>query len=205
MNSPDHKLINARLLSILLSFLLSACIQDGDFEKLQTQQIDGWSYATSIDKEGWPRSIASNQISADETGINVSLSFECNRNFHLALLIETYTEGGLKAASMKTRQAHSVFGRYTVADIKAYNNQVALNWVGTEVGDKTNSIMIELAPGGTKSEKQLKLPTLKISIPTIKTPRHVTIMLDNPNTQKVFADCQFKPAFMSIKKTNKEI
>ena len=103
------------------------------------------------------------------------------------------------------RQAHSAFGRFSVADMKAYNNQATLNWVGTEVGGKTNSIMIELAPKASKSQKELKLPTLKISIPTIKTPRDVTIVLDNPSTQKVFADCQFKPAFMHIKKTNKEI
>lgn len=194
-----HKVKKVRLLSIFLALSLGACIQEDDLIKLQTQQIDGWTYLASTDKDGQPKFITSNQVSADETGINVKISFECNRSFHLGLLLETFAEGGNTAAPIKMRQAHSAFGRFSVADIRAYNNQTILNWVGTEVGERKNSIMIDLAPSASKIEKNLKLPTLKITIPTIKSPRDVTIRLDNPNIQKVFADCQFKPAFLHPK------
>ena len=194
-----NKVIKARFLSLFLALLLSACIRDGDFKKLQTQQIGGWTYETSIDKEGQPRSIASNQIRADETGINVILSFQCNNNSNLGLLIETFIESGQKAAPIKMRYAKSAFGGFSVADIKAYNNQATLNWMGTKTGNKSNSIFIELVPRANKKEKELKRPTLKLSIPTITSPRDVTIKLNNPKIQKVFSDCQFKPAFLTSK------
>jgi hypothetical protein len=198
-------MIKTRYLALIFPLLLSACIQEGDLEKLQSKTIDGWSYLETIDKDGQQNSNASNQISEDETGIGVNLSFQCNTDLILGLFIETFSSTQGTAPPIKTRYAKSAFGRFFVSDIKAYNNQALLHWTGTQANSKPNTIVIELGPMGKKKEAELKLPTLKISIPTTPSPRDVTIRLDNPNIQKVFLDCQFKPAFMEPKKSNKEI
>jgi len=193
-NNPPNVL--QKVFAILVICLgLSSCVQKSDIEKLQTKSIDGWTYLSNTSTDGGTISTSTNVLKADDSGISVALTFECNSNSSLNLLMETFVGDSAQGAPIKMRYAKSAFGRFKVADIKVLNHQSSFTFV-TQESTHSNAIVLHLHPGEPKISKALISASLKLFVPLTNTSRQLTIQLDNPNIQKVFIDCAYKPAFM---------
>ena len=180
--------------AIVITLLLGGCIQDEDFEKLKLKKVDGWTYLSTSSPEGRTNSTSASVFPKDENGNLAFAAFECHNNTNLNLIIETFRGNINQVNPIKMRYAKSAFGRFTVIDIKASNHQSKFTIVSQ--GSNENTATITLQPGEAKLGQKLISPNLILSLPTEHLPTEVAIALDNPNIQKVFSDCGFKPAFM---------
>jgi len=185
-----------KFISVLATLCLCACSDNADLKKTFVNDVDGWKYLKPPKESGLLSSVSSRQDGEGASGIDVKLGFECTLDSYLRLTIETFVNKEDQPAPIKLHFAKSAFGKFPVADIIAYNNKSKFTLVASGSG-KPNAVTILISPGEKVLDKKLTTPFLELSIPMINSTRKVFIPLSNPNIEKVFLDCSYKPAFMT--------
>jgi hypothetical protein len=184
---------------IASSTILTSCNKGSEPQSKKADFIEGWSLSSQIDGDGSSTTVSSKQtVHNEQEMIFFRPSFECNDKKYLRLSIKAINSKTKEPALIKTHFAKSGFGSFRVANVKFVSNSSRFNL--TAIGGETrDSIYLYFSGQQPPIQPRLRYPSWELIIPMANKKERLSLDLNNPNIQKVFSDCQFKPAFLTNK------